>query len=95
MIDFKVVPDAGEPYAITATARDVLRWEKTSRGKTFQGLMDNLSMVDLYALAWHASIRQGQLARDVSLKDFEDTHEVEFEGETDLDPTRQGRSDGT
>lgn len=96
MIDFKVLPDDGEPYKVTATARDVLVWERTNKGKVFSDISTRQSMVDLYCMAWIASRRLGLIAADLKLAEFEKTHDLEIveEEEGESDPTQTGPSDG-
>jgi hypothetical protein len=87
MFAFTVKPDGGEPFQVTAGARDVLAWEKTNRGKTFKTLTETLSMVDLYRLAHVTCRRAGLFTGD--LAEFEETCELDW-GEQDQqepDPT--------
>jgi hypothetical protein len=89
VITVTVTPDGGEPYELTATARDVLNWEKTSRDKTVVDLLTGFNMVDLYRVSHLAASRQ-QLFTG-SLKEFEETCEVEFQEEDqepEPDPTQ-------
>lgn len=85
---FKVWPDAGEPFELEAGSRDVQLWEKTNHGKTWDGLMANLNMTDLYALA-HIAARRRQLFTD-DLKAFTETCELEFIPGEEPDPTSGG-----
>lgn len=62
MFDFKVVPDSGEPYDLTADSRDVFVWERTTKGKNLVSLRDSLAMGDLYRLAHLAATRTGKYA---------------------------------
>ena len=74
MYPFIVKPDNGEPYEVTAGPRDILVWEKTTRGKSFGGdLMDvkALQLTDMYKLAWIASRRLGLFAG--TLQEFEES----------------------
>lgn len=99
MITLKVTPDNADSYVVTATSRDVLVWEKTTKGdKTFVDLVDNPSLVDLYRVAHIASWRQG-LTTAKNLQEFEATCEVTGlnedaeEGDDDEpDPTQSGAS---
>ena len=96
MIDVTVIPDGGEPYEITVQSRDVLVWERTGRGNSFGALMDQISMVAMYHLAWIAARRLGHFAGD--LKEFEQTVEVnleETENEGEPDPTPPARTAGS
>ena len=87
MFDFKVVPDNGESYEVTAGSRDVLVWEKTSKGKNLLTFRDSLAMNDLYRLAHIASRRTGQFHGD--FKEFEETVELDLVDEEDEpDPTQ-------
>jgi hypothetical protein len=87
MMTFKVIPDGGEPYQVTAHSRDVLVWEKSGKGRTFSQLADHLSMTDMYGLAYTAARRQGMSTG--TLQDFEqsvDMMPVDVDGEDDEDP---------
>lgn len=86
MFAFKVTPDDGPEFEVTAGSRDVLVWEKTNKGKSFSGLADGLQMADLYKLAFIASKRQG-LFEGVS-KEFEESCEIVFAEDDVPDPTR-------
>lgn len=102
MITVKVVPDAGEAYELTCTSRDVLNWEKTSKGTTFNQLMDDLAMVHMYRIAHLAAKRQQMFTG--TLDEFEKTVELELVGDESGDsdddedgadpPTGPGRSTG-
>jgi hypothetical protein len=69
MFTFKVTPDGDESYTLVADSRDVLIFEKTSRGKNLLTWRDSMSMVDLYRLAHIAATRQGRY--EGKLNDFE------------------------
>lgn len=86
MIDFRVIPDDGEPFAFTAGSRDVLLWEKTSK-RSFSQVESDPKMTDLYALAYTAARRQNLFTGTPA--DFEATCELDFtdHGE-DPDPTQ-------
>lgn len=87
MINFRVVPDGGEPFDVTASSRDIFQWERTNKGASFQSLMADMRMTDLYKVAYIASRRQGK---------FTGT-EQDFQQQCDLD-TRdddEGESDPT
>lgn len=75
MIGFKVVPEGGDEYEVTATSRDVYLFEKLNKGKTFQSLVNNLEMGDMYRLAHLASKRQ-QLFTG-TLEEFTDSCDLE------------------
>lgn len=91
MIEFTIAPDDGDPYEVTATARDVLLWEKTTKGRSFAALMDDVRMTDMYALA-HAASRRQRLFTG-TLAEFERDCELEFEEAEEPDPTQPDLSD--
>lgn len=85
MMTFKVTPDDGEPYEVTARSRDVFVWEKTTKG-TMGQLAQGAPMVDLYHLAYLAAKRTGLF--DGSLADFSATVDLDFDGlDDEPDPT--------
>ena len=86
MITFKVTPDAGEPYEVTATSRDAYVWEKTGRGKTVKTALESGSIVDLTEIAYYACRRQGHFTG--SLKEFAETHDIDAAEEDEPDPTQ-------
>lgn len=84
-------PDGGEPYTMTAGARDIMLWEKTHRGASFSQIKDNLTMTALYQIAHVAARRQGLFAG--TLDEFENTAELVFDTkphEGAADPTPPG-----
>lgn len=96
MITLTVKPDDDDEYEVTAGARDVLVWERATKG-SFSKLMDDLHMVDLYKLAHIASVRQGLY--EGKLADFETGCELDILDEDgdvdveqdDVDPTPPAR----
>lgn len=87
MIEFICVNDAEERYEVTATARDVLLWEKTGKGRNFAKLMAELPLADLYVIAWLASKRKGLFTEPLAR--FEETIDLHFElDEGEPDPTQ-------
>lgn len=86
MINFKIVPDDGDSWEVTATSRDVLVFERVTKGRTFNALADDLHMADIFRLAYLASKRQGMY--NGTEKEFEQTHEVETVPDSgEVDPT--------
>ncbi|PWW50266.1 hypothetical protein [Actinokineospora spheciospongiae] len=75
MIDLHVVPDEGEPYNLHITSRDIMAWERVTKGMTFAKLQENMSFTHLYNLAHRAASRSGK---------FSGTRD-EFEASADLD----------
>lgn len=86
MITFKVTPDAGEPYEITATSRDVYVWEKANRGKTFKAAAESGSIVDLTEICYQAARRQGRYTG--TLVAFAQEHDIEGVEDEEVDPTQ-------
>lgn len=102
MFTFKVVPEDGDPFIVKAGTRDVLTWEKTTKGnKSYAQLMAEPNLVDYYKIAHLAAWRQ-QLFTG-TLQEFEKTHEIDLtSGEDEIqepvdeepDPTPPGHSTG-
>lgn len=77
MFTYTVRPDGGEPYVVTATMRDVLRWERTSpKGRLPRKAEDlgTASAENAYSLAYVASKRQGRFAG--TEQEFEETVDI-------------------
>lgn len=93
MIEFRVEPYAGDAFEVTADSRDIYVWEKKQRkGKTFQALMRDLAMVDLYTIAWLAARRVGQF--DGTEAEFAETCVLDFDVNEEPDPTPPAASEG-
>jgi hypothetical protein len=92
VITLKVTPDGEEPYTVTATSRDVLLWEKSTKDKSFVDLVQAPTLVDLYRVAHIASHRQGLFAGNYAT--FEQTCEVNGidEDDPEPDPTQSAAS---
>lgn len=86
MFTFTVTPDGGEKFEVTAGTRDVLRWEKTTKGASLAQLKEGVTLGALYRIAHIAAVRQ-QLFTG-SLAEFEESCELEFEEEDEPDPTK-------
>lgn len=98
MFTFTVKPDSAEEFEVTATSRDVVRWEKTGKGRSLGRFSDNPTMTDLYSLAHGAALRQGLWAGPVA--EFEQSVDVELHSDDSNDsdedddesgPTRRAR----
>lgn len=88
MITLVVQPDEGTEYEITATSRDVVRWEKTHKGARLANL-ENASMGDLYALAYCAAVRLKKFAG--TEEDFLNTVDIATREDEEATPTKRGR----
>ncbi len=86
MFDFKVTPDGGEQFELTAGSRDVLQWEKTTKGASFGSIAEGLRITDLYKIAWISAKRQNLF--DGTLAEFEGGVGLEFEENEEPDPTQ-------
>jgi hypothetical protein len=85
VITFQIAPDNGEKYEVVATSRDILNWERTTKGGSMKQLMEELHLGDLYKVAWFAAKRLSLTTG--TLADFEAGSDLEFETE-DVDPTQ-------
>lgn len=85
-------PDDGEPFDITASSRDILRWEKSKPGRSITQLMGGEPrMAEVYALACVAAVRAGDFTG--SLAQFEETVDLdgrEPEDQADADADEEG-----
>lgn len=89
MFTFKITPDGGgEAITFKSVSRDVLAWEKATRG-SLSGLLANRKMADLYRIAHYAGRRTGMVT--VDLPEFEksfDLDVIDDEDEIEADPTQ-------
>lgn len=90
MFEFTATPDGAEPFHLKARWRDVVRWEKTRKGRSLGELMSNMHAEWLNELAFEAASKQGLFAG--SFADWEDGVDLEFKvPEEEPDPTRPDR----
>lgn len=85
LITFTVTPDAGDEYEVEAVSRDILNWERTTKGASFGKLADEQNMADLYKLAYFAAKRSGHFTG--TQQEFEASNDLGFEMESEPDPT--------
>jgi hypothetical protein len=91
MLDFKIRPDSGAPYEVTATTRDLYVWEKAGPKRSMNKLLQDMSIVDLYQVA-HVASRRRQLFEG-SLEEFAQTCDMDFEVQKEEpDPTQPAPS---
>lgn len=86
MFSVKVIPDHGDEYEVTATSRDVSKWEKTTKGAAMAQLRSELRMADVYKITYHAVVRQQLFAG--TMAEFEDGHDLDLLDEEEVDPTQ-------
>lgn len=91
MFTFTITPDAGETYEIRATSRDLYTWEHGGRNRNLQTLQAELSMTSLYQLAFIAGRRLGLIEATVTLPDWVQSHDLDFEQDDEPDPTQPAR----
>ena len=95
MFDFKIIPDGGEPFEVSAKSRDIVQWERRFRSNLGR-LQQTMSMSGLTELAFVAAQRQGLFQGDY--KSFEDSVDLDLlgddedESESEAGPTRTDRS---
>jgi hypothetical protein len=89
VITFTVAPDEGDKFEVQATTRDILAWERTTKGASLKKLMDELQLADLYKVAYLAAKRNRLY--DGNQAEFEDSHDLEFELDEEADPTQSAR----
>lgn len=89
MFNFRLTPDSGDAIDIKSTTRDVLRWEKTTKGAS-AFLLREPTFEALYKIAWLTATRLGQFSG--TLAQFEDTFDLETEPEDEPDPTQSAAS---
>lgn len=86
MIDFRIKPDNGEPFDVTADSRDVAAWERGGKSRSLQQLGDETRMTDLYQVAHLAATRTQQFNGPIG--QFESTCVLDFTFTEDAeDPT--------
>lgn len=92
MINFTIKPDPGfgDEFEVTATSRDIYMWEKTSKGRTFTVLMNDMSMVDMFRIAYFAAARQKLWSENEA--SFTANVDLTFSEADEVDPTNPVRS---
>lgn len=79
-----------EPFELTTSTRDVLRWEKTNKKhKSLGSLEKDIAIEDVYMMAFYAAQRLGKWTG--TLPEFETQCDIDFEEVMDEpDPTQPG-----
>jgi hypothetical protein len=95
VLKFTITPtDGRERYSLRATSRDILMWERTTKGgRTMGQLLNDLPVADLYKVARFAAIRQGLISSEVTVAEWESDVDIMPDLEVDEDgngpdPTR-------
>jgi len=87
MFLFKITPDDGDAYELKTDSRDVLMWEKTTKGAAVSNIAKEQRFVDMYKIAYFAARRTGAFTG--SQEDFERVHILDLvDEEAEPDPTR-------
>lgn len=87
MFTFKVTPDGGDTYTVESNTRDILRWERTTKGASASQL-EEPTMAALYKIAHLAATRTGDFSG--SLKEFEESVDIQPVPSEEPDPTQSG-----
>lgn len=90
MFKITIRRDGAEPFELTTTTRDVLRWEKTNKKhKSLGSLEKDVAIEDIYMMAFYAAQRLGMWTG--TLPEFEAECDIDFEeAEDEADPTQPG-----
>lgn len=84
MFTLKIIPDGpdgqpGEPFDVTTTSRDIVRWEaggNRQNPRSMGSLNDNFKMSDVTDLAWFAASRRG--LTDLDIKQWREQVDVDI-----------------
>lgn len=88
MIDFILTNDAGEEHKVTAKPRDILLWERTTKGAKFSDFEKGVSLDDLYKVAFLATKRtRPEILTGLTQANFEEAYDVLPTGDDETDPT--------
>lgn len=91
MMDLLIKPDDEEEYPLTITSRDILAWERVTKGMTFAKLQQDMNMGHIYNLAHRAATRRRLYSG--SLEEFEAVTDIDIVADQEpVDPTNQGAS---
>jgi hypothetical protein len=85
MFEFKVTPDEGEAFDVSADSRDVLAWEKRGQGRALHVISSAMRLVHMYEIAHMASRRQGLTSLNEA--DFQTSCVIEIQEPREPDPT--------
>lgn len=87
MFKFKLYDtDSEDPVEITADSRDILQWERLTKGASFGELGKNLRMTDIYRIAYLASRRLKVLPDEVKNEaNFSERFRVEIMNDAEDD----------
>jgi hypothetical protein len=92
MFKFRAIPDSGDAIDIESSTRDILKWERTTKGASASQLQEP-SFTALYKIAWIAATRHGKFSG--TLAEFEETFDIDTEPEDEPDPTQSAAPAGT
>lgn len=91
MIEFILTHDDGTEHKVTAKPRDILFWERTTKGAKFSDFEHGVTLDALYSVAFIAAKRtEPELFAGLSKADFEATYDVLPTGDDETDPTPEG-----
>jgi hypothetical protein len=94
LFTFTVKPDGGDEYELEATSRDVLNWERTTKGASLSKFERDAMITDVYKISHFAAVRAQRFTGD--LKEWQDSVDIEFEkdeedAEDAVPPTKSAR----
>lgn len=79
MFDMTIVDSrTGEKTELTIVSRDLLIWERTTKGANLKSFQDAPKIDDMYSLAYFAGKRTGDLS-GIGREEFETKFDVDFE----------------
>lgn len=87
MFEFKIKPDDGDEFALTAGMRDLRMWEKTHKGRGMGSLGDKstLTATIMFEIAYAACKRQGRIPATLTGDEFADQYEIDIEDDDEVD----------
>lgn len=96
MFTFKIKrDDEDESTELTADTRDILLWERATKGASLSRLQTQMLMGDMYSLCWWACKRQKLQPGQLQLEAFEMEYALEFETEDVPDADKAAETDPT
>jgi hypothetical protein len=92
MFTFDLRPDGGDEVRVTATSRDISRWERLGKDRSLSRLEDNARMSDLEEIAHLAAQRHGHFAGTIAdFREQVDVVPVAPDQVEEAGPTQSGR----
>lgn len=86
MINLKVMPDDGEAFDLTATTRDIAKWERITKGASFAGLQNDMKITNVYQVSHIAAVRLGLFSG--TLAEWQESVDLDILDSDEPDPTQ-------